>query len=193
MIPVAIAKPLAELALKYGSKMLVGLVVSLFLVGVYIYHKNQLLDEGKAIERAYWIEKEAKEKTVLEKELSAAISRVSKQNEDNAINTIKVQNEKDAEIDRLRNVLADNAKRVRISAKQENCAAGTLRGQAGSAEFSSEPSGESGVGGTGASNQPLDESQINKLAYGLWIEREELKVHLKACTQKLKTLVTVAE
>jgi len=192
MIPVAIAKPLAELALKYGSKMLVGLVVSLFLIGVYIYHRNQILDEGKAIERADWLEKEAKERSVLEKELSAAISRVAKQNEDNDINTIKVQNEKDAEIDRLRNVLADNAKRVRISAKQENCAAGTLRGQAGGAEFASESPSESGVGGAGASNQSLDENQINQLTYGLWIEREELKVHLKACTQKLKTLVEVA-
>lgn len=73
----------------------------IFIIGVCWFVAHEIHQNGRAVERAEWLEKEKTQQDAQAKALGEAMQRVADQNEQNLKNTMGVLNEKDQAIDKL--------------------------------------------------------------------------------------------
>lgn len=137
--------------------------------------------QGKKVERAEWLERDAEQREKMAKELSAAMERVTKQNQANLNNTMKVINEKNEAIANLERDL-DNAGRVRIVTKKPDCPSShALPRKTEGASERVLPISERGTGivGTVSNEIQSDDDTLNEQLRKVYINQERLKIDLK--------------
>lgn len=79
------------------------IIGALAIVGSLWYVVNSIHQNGRAVERAEWLEKENTQQEDIAKALGEAMRRVADQNEQNSKNTMEVLNAKDQAINKLEN------------------------------------------------------------------------------------------
>jgi hypothetical protein len=152
------------------------------------------LDHGMKIKNAEWLEKDAKQREALAKELGDAMNRVAKQNEKNEITLLRAINEKDQILNQLDSDLAD-ARRVQFRTKSTACDGNPVRRQTKNTGDTTEPAGEPGIRITGGIHQDVQVTE-EELSNGIWKvyrERETLKAHFKALKSEVEEITEVIE
>lgn len=91
---------------------------------VFAIHQN-----GRKVERTEWLQKEIEQREQLALELEVAMQRVTDLKEQHQDNLMRSLNERETEINRLNNDLA-NAKRLHIRTKSAACDANAVPGKA---------------------------------------------------------------
>ncbi|MCP5245671.1 MAG: hypothetical protein H6937_06910 [Burkholderiales bacterium] len=152
------------------------------------------IDHGKKLERSAWLERDAKQRDALAKELGEAMERVAKQNEQNEINLLRAINEKDETINQLNSDLVA-AGRVQFRTKSTACNEDAVRGQAEDTGNVIKPASKPGVRVTGGVYQvvQVSEQEMSDKLWELYRERETLKAYFKAVKQELEGVVEVVE
>lgn len=109
---------LFNLAMKYGSKILIGLAAFLLVIGMYFYWENQVYSEGYDKATAEWQKREAEinrktsELLLLKQHENKLVFEKQKRMYDNAIIEYAKTN-----ADRMRALTTDYDKRLRVKAK----------------------------------------------------------------------------
>ena len=152
------------------------------------------LDHGKKLERSAWLERDAKQRDALAKELGEAMERVAKQNEQNEINLLRAINEKDETINQLNSDLVV-AGRVQFRTKSTACNGYAVRGQTESAVVNIKPASKPGVRITGGVYQvvQVSEQEMSDKLWELYRERETLKAYCKSMKHELESIAEVVE
>lgn len=150
--------------------------------------------QGKKVERAEWLERDAEQREKMAKELAAAMERVTKQNQQNLNNTMKVINEKNEAIANLERDL-DNAGRVRIVTKKPDCPSNTMPRKTEGASERILPISERGAGIVGAIPNEIqsDDNTLNEQLRKVYINQERLKIDLKRNIGLCEPLVEIAK
>ncbi len=197
MIPIP-WQAIASFALKRLPQ-IIGVLVIVF--GL-LWAAYSLVDYGRDLERAEWLDKQVKQQEkeiahqkALAAEIGLAMERVAAQNKETVNNTLRVIDEKDTAINMLHSDLAD-ARRMRVSFKEtRTCSSDSaMSGQADSEQGHSGSSGGPAItinDGIHPEVRVTERSLIDGLTKA-HEEIEMLKIHLVAATEQLKPLVEVA-
>lgn len=145
--------------------------------------KSNIFNDGRAVERAVWLQKDKDRIEKQAKELGEAMDRVAKQNERNITATMEVIDERDKALAKLRSdmrTMRNNAGGMWISAKA--CTDRSLQSLPGRNDGSSEPGGADQIRLPGDVERRIQE--IGELA-------AETVIKYNACADKLKSVAKV--
>lgn len=150
--------------------------------------------QGKKVERAEWLERDAEQRDQMAKELSEAMQRKAEHETKNENNLMRVINEKNKEIANLERDL-DNAGRVRIVTKKPDCPTHSVPRKTESASERILPIGERGTGivGTISNEIQSDDNTINEQLRKVYINQERLKIDLRRNIGLCEPLIEIIE
>ena len=150
--------------------------------------------QGKKVERAEWLERDAEQRDQIAKELSEAMQRKADHEIKNENNLMRVINEKNKEIANLERDL-DNAGRVRIVTKKPDCPSHTMPGKAEGAGERVLPISERGAGIVGAISNEIqsDDDTLNEQLRKVYINQERLKIDLRRNIGLCEPLVEIVK
>lgn len=167
---------------------IIALLLSLGGAGFYGF------EQGKKVERADWMEKDAEQREAMGKELAEAMARVAKLNETNLTNTYRVINEKEAAIAQLERNL-DDVSRLRISTKKPECPTYAVPGKTESASERVLSISEHGTGnvGTVLNEVQSDDNALNEQLRKVYINQEKLKIDLNKNIKLCEPLIEIVK
>lgn len=150
--------------------------------------------QGKKVERAEWLERDAEQRDQIAKELSEAMQRKAEHETANENNLMRVINEKNKEIANLERDL-DNAGRVRIVTKKPDCPTHSVPRKTEGAGERVLPIGERGAGIVGAIPNEIqsDDDTLNEQLRNVYINQERLKIDLRRNIGLCEPLVEIVK